>query len=128
MADGRILYVEPDANARQAFHRFTPSRSVVADVVATAAEAFVAVRQHRYLAFIVNARLEEPGDGLELLRDLATLQRGVPLFVTGDSLTDGSTIVEGSRTIHTLDSKSLYGRLFELLPMPLSVRSVRREQ
>jgi len=115
MAYGRILYVEADSEARQAFHRFTPSRGLVADVVATPAEAFMAVRQHRYLAFVVNAHLDERGDGLTLLRDLATLQPEVPLFVTGDSFTDGSTIVEGDRTIVALDNQSIYGRLFDLV-------------
>jgi DNA-binding response OmpR family regulator len=122
MVDGRILYVEPDSNARQAFHRFTPSRDVIADVVATAAEAFMAVRQHRYLAFVVNAHLDEPGDGVTLLRDLATLQSGVPLFVIGESFTDGSTIIEGQRTIVALNSQSMYGRLFDLLPVAASAK------
>lgn len=122
MADTRILYVEPDTRARLAFHRFTPSRGIIADVVATSAEAFMAVRQHRYLAFIVAAHLEEPGDGLTLLRDLAILQPGVPLFVTGESIADGATIVEGERTIHTLASQSLHGRLFDLLPVAVGAK------
>ena len=53
MTRGRILYVEPDSLARNAFRRFTPRHNVIADVVNTTAEAFLAARQHNYLAFVV---------------------------------------------------------------------------